>query len=172
MPCHLALRTCLESESVSQAVAALERVGVASACHILVGDANGAVGLECSHADLVTLPVEIGMLAHTNHYVRPHEVEDRLVFEDSPVRLARIEDLVQEQNKTHKGSEAFNVEVVRSFFADEKNSPTAICRSKAKGSTVATLFNIVMDLREKKAEVILGKPTQLRRAEDISFISP
>ena len=36
LPCHLALRTCLECISMGEAVAALEKAGVASSCHILV----------------------------------------------------------------------------------------------------------------------------------------
>ena len=36
LPCHLALRTCLESTSTEEAVVALAKAGVASACHILV----------------------------------------------------------------------------------------------------------------------------------------
>lgn len=36
LPCHLALRTCLESNSMEEAVGALAKAGVASACHILV----------------------------------------------------------------------------------------------------------------------------------------
>ena len=36
LPCHLALRTCLESTSTGEAVVALKKAGVASACHIMV----------------------------------------------------------------------------------------------------------------------------------------
>ncbi|KMU75198.1 acyl-CoA [Coccidioides immitis RMSCC 3703] len=41
IPCHLALRTVLNSSSRAEAVEKLEKLGVASACHILVADHTG-----------------------------------------------------------------------------------------------------------------------------------
>lgn len=46
LPCHLGLRMVLESSSRSEAVAKLEKVGIASACHMLIADATGGVGME------------------------------------------------------------------------------------------------------------------------------
>jgi isopenicillin-N N-acyltransferase-like protein len=46
LPCHLALRTVMESLSRQAAIAALEKAGVASACHILIADSSGGTGLE------------------------------------------------------------------------------------------------------------------------------
>lgn len=36
LPCHLALRTCLESTSTEEAVVAIKKAGVASSSHLLV----------------------------------------------------------------------------------------------------------------------------------------
>ena len=55
LPCHLALRACLDSISRTLAVMALEKAGVARSCHILLADAGGGIGLECSHKDVVLL---------------------------------------------------------------------------------------------------------------------
>jgi len=44
LPCHLALRTVMEISSREAAVLTLEKARVASACHILVGDATGGTG--------------------------------------------------------------------------------------------------------------------------------
>ncbi len=41
LPCHLALRTVMESSSREAAVSMIEKAGVASACHILVADITG-----------------------------------------------------------------------------------------------------------------------------------
>lgn len=46
LPCHLGLRMVLESESREEAVAALEKSGIASACHMLIADPTGGVGVE------------------------------------------------------------------------------------------------------------------------------
>ena len=44
VPCHLGLRLVLESRSREEAVATLEKTGVASSCHMLVADAAGGWG--------------------------------------------------------------------------------------------------------------------------------
>lgn len=46
LPCHLGLRMVLESESREEAVAKLEKWGIASACHMLIADGSGGVGVE------------------------------------------------------------------------------------------------------------------------------
>ena len=61
LPCHFALRTVLEGESRDAPIAAPEKAGVASACHILVADATGGTGLECSSEDIVRLDMEKGL---------------------------------------------------------------------------------------------------------------
>lgn len=169
LPCHLALRRCLESKSAQEAAAVLQKAGVASACHILVGDSREAVGIECSHVDIVELPVIQGVLTHTNHFVKPHPVDDKLAFKDSPVRLARLDKLIQDR-KTRLEKGSLEPKHIRFLLADEENYPTAICRSKTEESTVATLFNIVMDLRKRSAEVVMGKPSQ--REARVLYLNP
>lgn len=46
LPCHLGLRMVLESASRDEAVAALEKHGIASACHMLIADPTGGIGVE------------------------------------------------------------------------------------------------------------------------------
>lgn len=170
MPCHLALRACLESSSVSEAVTILRKTGVASACHILVADPREAVGLECSHVDIVELPTK-SVLTHTNHFIKPHEgVEDKFAFADSPIRLKRIDKLIQDRSGKMDAHDTLKLEEIRSLLQDQDNSPTAICRSRTEESTIATLFNIVMDLKKRNAQVVVGKPSQ--EGADIMKITP
>ena len=160
LPCHLALRTCLESTSTQEAVAALRKSGVASACHILLADPESAIGLECSHTDITELKMEQGILAHTNHYIKPHHgVKDLMPLTDSPTRFERIEQLMRDQAKRLHDSRVPRLEDIRSLFKDEENFPTAICRSRVDDGSIETLFNIVMDLRNPRAEVVVGKPS-------------
>lgn len=168
LPCHLALRAGLECQSVQEAVVALNESGVASACHILVADPHEAVGLECSHLEIVELATEEGVLTHTNHFMRPHPVDDKLAFKDSPVRLTRIDGLIQQRRKGIGESTVIKTDDIRSLLSDEQDSPTAICRSNTEDSTIATLFHIVMNLRKRSAEVVVGKPSQ-QRAEILSL---
>ncbi|THZ33625.1 hypothetical protein D6C90_08211 [Aureobasidium pullulans] len=100
IPCHLALRLILDSNSVTEAVDELKKFGVASSCHMLIADANG-----------------------------------------------RVQEL----------------------FKDEKNYPFAICRAEEQGNHSGTLFNIVMDLKARKASVILGRPTEPEGLYEIGF---
>ena len=157
LPCHLALRTCLESDSACQAVARLQKSGVASACHILLGDAHEAIGLECTSIDVVELPTK-GVLTHTNHLIKPHPgVEDKMALKDSPTRLERISKLI---DRELAGGQPPRSDIIRTLLADEENFPTAICRAKTDESSVATLFSIIMDLKERTANISLGRPSE------------
>lgn len=153
LPCHLALRTVLESQSREVAVKQLENAGVASACHILVADKTGGIGLECGASDIIRLPMADGIVSHTNHYLEPHQIlETKLAFPDSPVRLARIRELIQNAGPEPSASK------IEQMLQDEKNYPASICRAETEKSTVATLFSIVMDLPAREARVKVGRP--------------
>ncbi|KAL8731546.1 MAG: hypothetical protein Q9181_004267 [Wetmoreana brouardii] len=154
LPCHLALRRCLDSSSRREAVVALQRAGVTSSCHILVADPDGGVGLECSSEAIVLLPMsEEGLITHTNHFLKEHpEVEENVQFKDTQTRLERI-------NKLAEAAEP-DLEPIRKLFEDESGFPTSINRQMTDDSTVATLFSIVMNLKERFADVRLGRPSE------------
>ena len=154
LPCHLALRKCLDSRSKDEAAAVLQKAGVASACHILVADTMGGVGLECSHLQITELPMsEGGTVTHTNHFVANHPgVQEKLQFKDTFARLERINHLIHTVSPS--------AETVSSLLRDEDGFPTAICRQRTDDSTVATLFSIVMDLGQLRAIVKIGRPIE------------
>lgn len=159
IPCHLALRTIMESTSRSTAIRRLEQEGVASSCHLLVADVTGGTGLECSSDDIVRLEMdESGIVIHTNHYILPHKqsvVESKTWIPDTWFRLTRIGQLVSAVKK-----EAPRVQVVERILRDEMMGDGAsICRAYNKKDDLATLFSIVMDLGERKANVCIGLPT-------------
>lgn len=167
LPCHLSLRSTLESPSRVEAVSTLEKVGVASACHILIADPTGGMGLECSSQDICKLPMRDGKVFHTNHFVVDHVgVEEKMQVKDSPFRIERIHDLV---SAAEKEDPIPQVERVEKLLEDEKNYPAAICRAETDDSSLATLFSIVMDLKAKTARVRLGRPCE---PEEILFLSP
>ncbi|KAJ9664537.1 hypothetical protein H2198_000188 [Neophaeococcomyces mojaviensis] len=154
LPCHLALRTALESTSLQEARTKLTKAGVASACHITVADVEeGSIGFENTAFDQVELEMVDGMNTHSNHLTRPHGVNDMLMLTDSPFRLDRIRELLAEVGEP-------TVKKLRDVLKDQKNGPGSICRSPTEKSTTQTLFSIVMDLQNRMAVVKMGKPTE------------
>ena len=157
LPCHLALRTVMESESRVAAIATLDKAGVASACHILVADVTGGTGLECSSEDVVRLEMNReGIVTHTNHYVLEHKptvIESHDWLVDTRFRLGRIGELLNAAKE-----EKPSADIVESFLRDEMEGDGAsICRS-SKNDALATLFSIVMDLGSRRARVVEGRP--------------
>lgn len=168
LPCHLALRTVLESHSREAAIAVLEKAGVASICHILVADATGGTGLECSSEDIVQIPMnKDGIITHTNHTIVPHfegfvEAPDWLP--DTRYRLRRLNELLNAAKE-----EEPSVEVVEKLLSDEvEGDGASICRSEGKDK-LATLFGIVMDLKAKRATVSMGRPAAPREKVLFNF---
>ena len=163
LPCHLALRAVLDSKSRCDAVKVVKSTGIASSCHLLIADETGGTGLECSHADIIEIPMSNeGIVTHKNHFIKEHGgSEDKMALKDSPARLKRINELVEANRDSGPGFELF-----RTLLADEANFPTSICREQTDESSVATLFSIVMDLKERCAEVTEGRPSN---SKDISY---
>jgi len=159
LPCHLALRTVLNSASKDAAADALRKTGVASACHITIADAStGGIGFECTALDIVEMPMETegqlhGSCTHSNHLVKKHKVEGTLFLNDSPFRLERIQQLMREIGRP-------STQEISEMLKDEKNYPTAINRAVGEKSTSQTLFSIVMDLKQGFANVKMGRPTE------------
>lgn len=165
MPCHLGLRAILESNSRKEAVDTLEKYGIASSCHMLVADSNGSVGLEWSYKDLQILEMnDRSQVFHSNHYLVPHPgVTDTVWLEDSKFRIKRIQEICDELGPSPTLIE------VQALFKDEKNYPFAICRAEEQGNHSGTLFNIVMDLKARKASVILGRPVAPEGVYEMCF---
>ena len=166
IPCHLGLRMVLDSFSREEAVKNLEACGVASSCHMLVGDATGGVGLEWSSRDLRQIEMNSSsQVFHTNHYLAVHEqgVVDTVWLKDSLVRIVRVQELCGRLGDSPGADEVAEV------FKDEKGLPTSICRNERGGSATGTLFNIVMDLEARKAEITLGRPVAPEEHFELAF---
>ena len=161
LPVHLALRKVLDYEKdgmLSGIAGILEAAGIASSAHILIACEKGALGLETTHRDVQELHERKNnngkFLTHTNHLIQEHRgINECLELPDSPVRLARIDELIDRQ----KG--APNVGAMQQMLRDEQGYPTSICRDKNKASESVTCFSIVMDLKARRAMVKLGRPT-------------
>lgn len=157
LPAHFGLRMALESTSVEDAVQKLESYGMASSAHILLADTHTALGLEFTKSTFAhCLPDSMGRVIHANHLLLEHPGEtDTVWLKDSLTRVPTMT-----ENTGRLGTEP-SWEDVSKLFEDEQNYPSAICRFETKETGSATLFNIVMDLKSKKAIVRLGRPTQV-----------
>ncbi|KAF7714586.1 Acyl-coenzyme A:6-aminopenicillanic-acid-acyltransferase 40 kDa form [Penicillium ucsense] len=167
IPIHVALRLCLESPSVTDAVKTLQDLGgVASAQHILIADSTSALGLELSPVGNKYLPENpSGLIGHTNHFLENRYVDEPPWLSGSPIRLRRLNELTGEliASGVH-GDDIVPALLRRKVFSDTFNAPQAIAcqedESRHEMIRSSTLFNIVMDLDRgnPRAEISLGCP--------------
>jgi isopenicillin-N N-acyltransferase like protein len=162
LPVHLAIRAALDSTSKSSALATLDKAGVASAVHLLIGDATGSTSVEYSNLDIIKFEMEDGQIAHSNHFIVKHAegVKPASFSADSLERIVRARELLAEA-KAGREKEP-TVRVMERMLEDEKGLPGAINRVATEISPSTTLFGIVMDLKEKRASVRVGRPTQCK----------
>jgi len=165
LPAHFGLRMALESSSVADAVHALESHGMASSAHILLGDPNTSLGLEFTKSTFAHVePDARGRVVHTNHLLKEHPGEvDTVWLKDS---LTRVDTMAT--NADALGAEP-GWEAVGGLFEDEQNTPGSICRLETKETGSATLFNVVMDLKSRKAVVRLGRPTEVEEVINLEL---
>jgi isopenicillin-N N-acyltransferase-like protein len=97
-----------------------------------------------------------GRVYHANHYLVDHpSVKDTVWLKDSLFRTEQIKELCRLCSP-----EAPTFEGIEGLYKNEMNFPASINRLCSEGSTASeTLFNIVMELKERKTEVTLGRPT-------------
>lgn len=164
-PAHFGLRLVLESTSVTDAVSKLEEFGMASSAHILIADPHTSLGVEFTKSTFAhCLPDSTGRVVHTNHLLREHPGEtDTVWLKDSLTRVSTI------AGNAGRLSQEPTWEHVSKLFEDERHYPGAICRFETAKTGSATLFNIVMDLKSKKAIVKLGRPNQVEESIDLQL---
>ncbi|KAJ4342116.1 hypothetical protein N0V95_007026 [Ascochyta clinopodiicola] len=165
LPAHLGLRMALESTSVANAVQQLESYGMASSAHILLADTTTALGLEFTKSSFAYCEADAqGRVVHTNHLLKEHPGErDTVWLKDSLTRVATMT-----ENAGRLGTEP-SWEAVSGLFEDEQNAPGAICRVQTEETGSATLFNIVMDLKSRRAVVRLGRPTEVEETVELQL---
>lgn len=169
LPVHLGLRLALESRSAREAADKMEEIGMASAGHILIADPKESIGFEFTTKTFARLlKDDKSCVAHSNHLLTKHPgIDEPGWLSDSPIRVDTINKLASDLVKS--GDPTF--EAFSKLFEDEFNYPSAICRVfDDKGvSGAETLFNIVMDLKNKTGVVKLGRPVAVDETIKLSF---
>jgi isopenicillin-N N-acyltransferase-like protein len=165
LPVHFGLRMALESTSVAEAVQKLESYGMASSAHILLADPNTSLGLEFTKTTFAhCVPDSAGRVVHANHLLLEHPGQtDTVWLKDS---LSRVRTMASNAGRLKRDADW---EHVSQLFTDEENYPGSICRFETKETGSATLFNIVMDLKVKKAVVRLGRPTEVEEIIELEL---
>ncbi|KAI9151361.1 GMC oxidoreductase [Paramyrothecium foliicola] len=150
LPVHLALRMILESESRQEAIQDLQNCGIAGSAHILVGDATGSTGLECTSIGIKRIEMDHERkVVHSNHLILEHpRAEESPWLQDSPFRLARMEELLSAKLKESPG-----IDEIFELFKDEEGYPASINRLQVNGCETQTLFTIRMDLTARRGSL-------------------
>jgi isopenicillin-N N-acyltransferase-like protein len=164
LPVHLAIRAALDSTSKASALATLDKAGVASAVHLLIGDDTGSTSVEYSNLDIIKFEMRDGQIAHSNHFIVEHAegVKPASFSRDSLERIGRARELLGEAKGKIGMEKGPTVGIMERMLEDEEGLPGAINRVATEISPSATLFGIVMDLKGKRAEVRVGRPTECK----------
>ncbi|KAI1418766.1 peptidase C45 acyl-coenzyme A:6-aminopenicillanic acid acyl-transferase-like protein [Xylaria sp. FL1777] len=164
LPIHFALRRVLESPSRAAAIEDIMLAGVAGSGYILIGDATGSTGLECTSKRVKEVVMDdVRRVCHTNHLILDKSnVDEAPWLRDSPSRLARIRELTSRITDP-------NFDIITECLSDVDGYPSSINRRQEGESVAETLFTIVMDLTKKSARVTFGRPTEVREQVMISF---
>ena len=163
VPYHVALRSILDAETISDAFSSLQRARRSSSANYLIAHTDGlAVDVEAAPGGLEALYLsfpEDGLLLHTNHFTseRFGGVDVGLwVMPDSPFRLQRL----REQSSSSEGK--LSLDDFRSALSDHANHPSGVCchpdprsRPLEQGETVAS---VLMDLDACRMWIADGRP--------------
>ncbi|KAK4941193.1 hypothetical protein LTR10_018866 [Elasticomyces elasticus] len=159
LPVHIAERKALEAGSFHEAKAVLDRFGLASCVNFMIADKSGNLAtIGCTPlGNFVISPDSAGSVCHSNHLIsqdKPEELKD-YPAENSFNRLERMKEI--------SAGVKPSFETIRKRLSDETHYPKAICRYAEPGThgmeSICTLCTIIMDVRNMKAEVSLGRPS-------------
>lgn len=162
VPYHVLLRAILDSETLSDALAALTRAERASSANYLVAQDGVALDLEAAPGDYARVFMaepRDGVLLHTNHFVNPgFDGRDVAPYAmpDSPFRLARFRQLIAAH------PEPLAREALTAMLSDHANHPLGVCchpdtrlEPADRWQTVAA---VVMDPERRRLWVADGTP--------------
>jgi len=178
LPYHVALRSILDAETVSDGLAALLRGERSSSANYLLAHEDGvAVDVEALPGDQTRTFLgypEDGVVLHVNHLTwTDATVRDLSLWAmpDSPFRLARLRQL------TGRAAGRLSVEDVQAILADERMSPYAICcRPDPRDAGVlrwATILGVVIDPAARQLWLASGIPADVgfERLDYAGFLS-
>ena len=176
IPFHVLLRSVLDAETVSAALAGLQAGFRSSSANYLLASADGiALDVEAAPGDFSRLRVsgpEDGLLLHTNHllHAQPGVIDISLwAMPDSAVRLQRARAVVRESGRSRAALTA--------MLSDHADQPSSICahadEREPKLDQAATVASVVMDLGGRRLWLADGQPcrTPYRELDYRAFLA-
>ena len=151
VPYHVLLRGLLDAETIADAVRTLTATPRAFSGNYLVAHrtglafnaetvAGGAAGVA------ISLPIE-GMLAHTNHFVRPDLASQDARVAQHPHSLFRLDSLLR---ALRRGAPAISTELIQDALRSHQGHPDGVCSHPdtrfPELEQRATLASIIADL--------------------------
>ncbi|KAK9244806.1 acyl-coenzyme A:6-aminopenicillanic acid acyl-transferase-domain-containing protein [Lipomyces tetrasporus] len=185
LPLHVLLRLVLESGSVADARQRItDEFGGGAACFGHFGVADGMDGGHAESWEIGPYGIGVierdqnGRLYHTNHALKEGlQIHEVIWLEDTKERLVRLKELVEasdKKNDVSRLSDTQQKDRIFAFLKDEDNYPNSICRANdpcQRGllGEMQTVFSIVMDLKDAKAWVKVGRPKQMLEEFELAF---
>jgi isopenicillin-N N-acyltransferase like protein len=177
VPFHVLLRSVLDAETVTEALAGLQSgFRSSSANYIVASDDGVALDVEAVPGDFTRLRVsepENGVLLHTNHllHAQPGVTDVSLwAMPDSAVRLQRARAVARESGRSRAALTA--------MLSDHADRPWSICAHPdgrlPRLDQAATVASAVMDLAERRLWLADGPPctTAYREIDYSTFLAP
>lgn len=166
LPYHVLLRSILDSEAISDGLAAILQSERSSSANYLLGHQDGiAVDVEAAPGDYTRTFLgypQDGVVLHVNHFTSPDsDVRDVSLWAmpDSPFRLERLNQL------TGRDAGPLGVEACQQILMDERMRPYGICcRPDPRDSGItrwATITGLVMDPAERTLWLSSGIPADV-----------
>jgi isopenicillin-N N-acyltransferase-like protein len=166
VPFHVVLRGLLDAETMTQALAAINRQARAASANYLVAHRDGeAFNAETAPGDYTRVYADFAtgdMLVHTNHFVSPcFDLHDVGLWNgpDSPFRYTRLTHLL----RTAAGT--LDAARLQTILADHFNRPHSICRHPDSAAPAAeqyaTVASVIMDLTAGTMWLADGNPCEV-----------
>jgi isopenicillin-N N-acyltransferase-like protein len=163
VPFHVLLRAILDAETLSDALTALLRSERASSANYVLAHEDGiALDVEAAPGDYSRVFLgypEAGLILHTNHFINGFDGRDVsiLAMPDSPIRLERLHQLVEERKST-----TVDVTFFQNLLADHATFPLGVCchpdpRQPGPEQSV-TLASAIIDVAERTMWLAPGNP--------------
>lgn len=163
IPYHVLLRAIMDSETLADGLAALQRGVRSSSANYLLAQDDVALDVEAAPGDFSRLFLgyeDGGVLLHTNHFVNPgFDGRDVSVWAmpDSPFRMARLRQAVA-------GASDVDLAFWQSLLADHAMHPNSVCchpdprlPEPERGATVCA---VIMEPAARRMWVADGNPCQ------------
>jgi isopenicillin-N N-acyltransferase-like protein len=162
VPYHVVLRAILDSETISDGLATLQRSARASSANYLLAEDGVAVDVEAAPGDFTRLFLgygDDGVILHTNHFVNPgFDAGDVSLWAmpDSPFRMARLRERVGD----HDGE--LDVAFWQALLADHATYPLGVCCHPdprlPQAELAGTVAAVIMDPAARRIWLASGNP--------------